>query len=171
MKRILILCILLVGLTSVQAQDKIKWMSMNEALAAQKNNPKKILIDFYTDWCGWCKKLDKDIYESKDFINYINKNFYAVKFDAEGTEEVQYKGKTFTNPGYQEGRRRNTTHQVAQYFRVSGYPNTVFLNDDGTVLNQVPGYLKPKDFKMVLDYFYTDAYKNQTWAQFTEGKR
>lgn len=170
MNKIVLLAIFLMSLTTTQAQDKINWMTMNEALAAQEKKPKKIIIDFYTDWCGWCKRLDKDVYENKDVVKYINKNFYAVKFDAEGTETVSYKGKTFTNPGWQEGRRRNSTHQLAQYFRVSGYPNTVFLEENGAVLNQVPGYLKADQYQKLLSYFYSNAYKSKTWAEFTSGK-
>jgi thioredoxin-related protein len=170
MKKIFFLMIFLVGFLTAHAQKKINWITMNEALAAQKETPKKILIDFYTDWCGWCKKLDKDIYENETFIQYINANYYAVKFDAEGTERVNYKGRTFSNPGFKEGLRRNTTHQIARYFNVSGYPNTVFLDDTGAVLNQVPGYHKPDDFKMILDFFYTNAYKTQSWTEFTKGK-
>ncbi|MFT6127061.1 MAG: hypothetical protein ACJAVA_001543, partial [Flavobacteriaceae bacterium] len=52
MKKFLLLAIILLGLTQVNAQDKIKWMSMNDALAAQKEHPKKIFMDVYTVWCG-----------------------------------------------------------------------------------------------------------------------
>ncbi|NQY07292.1 MAG: thioredoxin fold domain-containing protein [Flavobacteriaceae bacterium] len=172
MKKIVFLMVLLIGLTAFKSEtnkpveSKINWVTMNEALKAQEKNPKKILIDFYTDWCGWCKRLDKDVYEKADMIKYINKNFYAVKFDAEGTEKVTYKGREFTNPGYREGARRNSTHQLAQYFRVSGYPNTVFLDDDGAVLNQVPGYHKAPDFKMILEYFRSNSYKTTSFADF-----
>ena len=80
-----------------QAQE-IKWMSMNDALEAQKKEPKKIFMDVYTDWCGPCKLLDKKTFHNKDVVSYVNKNYYAVKFNAEGTEEIKYNDFTYTNP-------------------------------------------------------------------------
>jgi len=78
MKKILIIATVLIS--AVTTAQEIKWMSMNEALEAQKENPKKIFMDVYTDWCGPCKLLDKKTFANKDVANYVNKHFYAVKF-------------------------------------------------------------------------------------------
>jgi len=96
MKKILIIATVLIS--AVTTAQEIKWMSMNEALEAQKENPKKIFMDVYTDWCGPCKLLDKKTFANKDVANYVNKHFYAVKFNAEGTEKVDYQDFTYTNP-------------------------------------------------------------------------
>lgn len=174
MKKLLVLSFLFIGLSSLQAQE-IKWMSMNDALAAQKKTPKKILIDFYTDWCGWCKRLDKDTYTDKGIVDYINTNFYAVKFDAEGTEKVNYKGHDLGNPNHVQGKRgRNSTHQLASAFKVRGYPNTVFLDDNGNLITAVPGYMKPDAMMPVLSFLNDDHYKTTSFEQYkanlTKGK-
>ena len=88
---------LLICLTSVYAQE-INWMTMDEALAAQKKEPKKIFMDVYTDWCGPCKLLDKKTFADSDVIAFVNENYYAVKFNGEGTEEINYLNNVYTNP-------------------------------------------------------------------------
>ncbi|HCY80556.1 MAG TPA: thioredoxin family protein, partial [Xanthomarina gelatinilytica] len=74
------------------------WVTLEEAVALQKKNPKKIMIDAYTNWCGPCKMLDKNTFKNKDVADYVNKHYYAVKFNAEGNETINFKGNTFTNP-------------------------------------------------------------------------
>ena len=101
--------------------QEINWMTMNEALAAQQENPKKIFMDVYTTWCGPCKLMDRNTFSNNDVIDYINENYYAVKFNAEGTEEITFEDFTYTNPNYQEGRKgRNTTHFFADALKLRG---------------------------------------------------
>jgi thioredoxin-related protein len=114
--------------TTLMSAQKINWVTMDEALAAQKETPRKIMMDVYTTWCGPCKMLDKNTFSNPDVIKYVNKNYYAVKFNAEGTESITHEGFTYTNPNYQEGRRgRNTTHFFADALKLQGYPSIVFL--------------------------------------------
>jgi len=75
MRKLFILTLILIGTTAVYAQEKINWMSMNDALAAQKEHPKKIFMDVYTKWCGPCKLLDKNTFSNKHVIQFINENF------------------------------------------------------------------------------------------------
>jgi thiol:disulfide interchange protein len=94
MKKLLLILFIALGTVAAQAQE-IKWMTLEEALAAQKKAPKPIFMDIYTDWCGPCKMLDKNTFHDKAVVDYISQNFYAVKFNAEGNSEVSYKGKTY----------------------------------------------------------------------------
>jgi len=88
MKKILVL-ITLFASVSIYAQ-KINWVTMEEALELQKKKPRKIIMDVYTEWCGPCKMLDRNTFKNKDVANYINKNYYAVKFNGEGNDEIKY---------------------------------------------------------------------------------
>ena len=164
MKKLLILALSLIAI-AVQAQE-INWITMDEALAAQKKNPKKIVVDVYADWCGPCKMMDRNTFANEDVIQYINDNFYAVKFDAEGTEEVNYQGHQFTNPEYREGKRgRNSTHQFTRALQVRGYPSMVYFDENGGLIQAVPGYQAPQQLEIYLKMIASDDYKEITSAE------
>ena len=132
MKNILLL-VFLFTIGSVNSQE-INWMTMNEAIAAQKKEPKKIFMDVYTTWCGPCKMLDKNTFSDKEVIEYVNKNYYAVKFNAEGTEVVDYQDFVYTNPNYDPARKgRNSQHLFAHALKVNAYPTVVFLRKTETL--------------------------------------
>ncbi len=171
MKNTLLLLALIIS-TAVTAQ-KINWMSMDEALAAQKDEPKKIFMDVYTKWCGPCKLLDKNTFGDKNVIDFVNENYYAVKFNAEGTEEITYNGFTYTNPNYQPARRgRNATHFFADALKLRGYPSLVFFGEDGTLIQALPGYKTPQQLEIFLKMIANDDYKTLTtmeaWEDYQE---
>tara|TARA_B100001079_G_scaffold127238_1_gene109076 strand:- start:333 stop:878 length:546 start_codon:yes stop_codon:yes gene_type:complete len=135
---------------SVFAQT-IQWMSLDEARAAQKVNPKKIFMDVYTNWCGPCKLLEKNTFQNPDVSRYISENYYAVKFNAEGTDEIKFYNQTFSNPNYDPNRKgRNATHQFTQFLGVKGYPTMVFFSEDGDPIMPLVGYYKPKQIELYL---------------------
>lgn len=151
--------------------QQINWMTMDEALAAQKENPKKIFMDVYTTWCGPCKMLDKNTFSDKSVIEYVNKNYYAVKFNAEGNEPVTYQDFTYTNPRYQEGRKgRNSQHLLAHALKVNAYPTVVFFKENGDLIQAVPGYRTPKQLEIFLKMIHTDDYlkvtTNEAWEAY-----
>lgn len=150
------------GVTSAISQE-IKWMTMNEALAAQKKQPKKIFMDAYTTWCGPCKLLDRNTFTNEDVIKYINKHYYPVKFNAEGTEEVKYREHTFTNPDYDPERKgRNSTHQFARAMKITGYPSLIFFDEKGDLIGPIPGYRTPHQLELFLKLFVKEDYKKIT---------
>jgi len=144
-KRIVFVLFALVSFVS-QAQE-IKWMTMKDAVAAQKKNKKPIFIDAYTVWCGPCKMLDKNTFSNPKVAEVINEKYNAVKFNAEGNEEIQFNGKLYTNPNYQEARKnaRNTMHQFTEFLRVPGYPTMVVINSEGKIEKSIVGYNTPED--------------------------
>ena len=166
MKNILLAAFLVFTGIQIHAQEGIKWMSMNEALEAQKENPKKIFMDAYTDWCGPCKLLDKKTFGDKDVIDYVNENYYPVKFNAEGTEEISYQDFTYTNPNYQEGRKgRNSQHLLAHALKITGYPTLVFFKENGDIIQPVVGYKTPEQLEIYLKMIASDDYLKLTTVE------
>ena len=141
--------------------QEINWLTMNEALAKQKEHPKKIMVDMYTTWCGPCKMLDRNTFSNPQLAKYVNANYYAVKFNAEGNEEVDFNGQPLTNPNYDpaKAKRRNSKHQLAQYFGVNAYPTIVFLGENAEFLAPIPGYRTAPQLELYLKLFAEDLYK------------
>ncbi len=162
MKGILFALILLLSAGTLKAQE-INWMTMNQALEAQKKQPKKILMDAYTTWCGPCKLMDQKTFTNKDVVNYINKHYYAVKFNAEGTEEVMFNGFNYTNPNYDPNRKgRNSQHFFAHALKITGYPSIVFFDEQSNVIAPIMGYRTPEQLEIYLKMMAKDDYKALT---------
>lgn len=162
----LLLVILLLIFVSIQAQEEIEWMTMNEALEAQKQSPRKIFMDVYTHWCGPCKLLDKNTFSNKKVIKFINSNYYPVKFNAEGPDPITYDDFTYTNPNYQPERKgRNATHFFADALKIPGYPSLVFFEENGKLIQAVPGYKTPQELEIYLKMIANDDYKDLTTVE------
>lgn len=133
---------------SAKAQDQIKWLKFEEAIAANAQSPKMLLVDVYTDWCGWCKKMDKDTFTDPKVIEYINSNFYAVKMNAEDTKRTfDFMGKQYTEA------------QMAASMRVRSYPNFVIIEPKLQNIAQLPGYRVPDAFLAGLNELIEKAFK------------
>jgi thioredoxin-related protein len=147
------------------ATAKIKWLDFEEAVALNKKKPKKMFIDMYTDWCGWCKKMDASTFVNPVIVAYMNANYYAVKFNAERKDTVAFNGKQYMNPN-PAGTR--SSHQLAQEM-LSGrmsYPSFVFLDENLSRITILPGFQKAPQFESILHFIGDDAYKNQKFEEF-----
>ncbi len=153
--------------TQEPKEVEINWMSFEEAITAQKKEPKKIMMDAYTKWCGPCKLLDRKTFHNPDLVAYVNEHYYAVKFNAEGDETITFKGNTFTNPGYDptKATRRNASHQLSGYFRINAYPTILFLDENAEVLTPIKGYYTPAQLEIYLKLFAQDDFKKIKTAE------
>ena len=143
MKKIVI-ALLTIGCFGLSHAQEIKWLSLNEALSLQKKLPKPIFMDVYTDWCGPCKMLDAKTFHDKGFMEFISKNYYAVKFNAEGNSDVTYLTKKYTNPDFKQGQKgRNGVHQFTNFLNLEGYPTMVIFDKKGGIAKTVVGYRTP----------------------------
>ncbi|RRO15285.1 thioredoxin family protein [Flavobacteriaceae bacterium 14752] len=149
----------------LSAQD-IEWMTMNEALEQQDKKPKKIMLFVYAEWCHNCHKMNEKTFVNTDVAKYVNDNFYAVNFNGEGTEKVNYKGFEYTNPNYDPNRKgRNYQHFFADALQVTAYPTIVFFDENGEIISPVMGYKSAEDLEIYLKMVATDDYKSVTTAK------
>ncbi|QXP64160.1 DUF255 domain-containing protein [Polaribacter sp. HaHaR_3_91] len=164
MKKLILLIAVCLFCINTNGQENIKWLDFEEAIELNKANPKPILVDIYTDWCGYCKKMDLNTYSNKTIGDYINKNFYAVKLDGEGKKDIVFNDHTFKFQ--KEGRRGY--HQLAASLMDGklSYPTTLFLSEDVQLLDKIPGYLDKEIMEKILVYFSREVYKTKKWEDF-----
>lgn len=133
----------------VAGKEGIQWLTLQQAEESNKKQQKPILIDVYTDWCGWCKVMDKQTYAEKKVAAYIMDKFYPVKLNAEQRQAIVFEGKTYNyNNDYR-------THEFAIYVTRGqlAYPTTVILPGNGNSPQVIPGFMKPKDLEPIAKYF------------------
>lgn len=154
---------LLLALT-INGQAPVKWYSVEEAFALTKKEPRKILIDVYTDWCSWCKVMDSKTFSNQVIADYLNSNFYPVKFNAEQKEDITLNGKTFKfvasgSRGYHELAAQLLDGKL-------GYPSVVFLDEQTRMIQPVQGYIQAREFDGIVRFIGDDHYKNVKWEDF-----
>jgi thioredoxin-related protein len=135
----------------------VKWMTFEEAIEKSKTEKRKIFIDVYTDWCGWCKVMDKNTFNDPEVAKLLNEKFYPVKFNAEQTEDVVFKGVTYKFvPQGNKG-----THQLAMALLNNqlSYPTVVLVEEDFKSVSPVAGYRKADEVHKMLTYFAFDHFK------------
>lgn len=165
-KDFILLLIAALAVFGLQAQE-VEWMSWEEAIerATTDKRPKKLFIDVYTDWCGWCKKMDKETFQNPEVAAYMKENFYMVKLDAEQKEPIVYQGKTYKY--IPSGRRGYHELAAALLNGRMSYPTVVFLDEQLNMLSPVPGYQKPEPFLNIAKYFGDDIYKDKDWKTYS----
>ena len=134
---------------SAANKEKLQWLTLSEAASKMQTEKKPLLIDLYTDWCGWCKVMDKKTYTHQELIKYVNEKFYPVKIDAETRDKISWKGRDYI---YQP------TYKINSYalFLTGGqleFPTTVILLPDGTDPQAISGYMKPNEMEIFLKFF------------------
>ena len=164
MRTLLMAVLTLVVTVPVTAQTPVKWYSIEEAFELNQKEPRKIMIDVYTDWCGWCKVMDDKTFSNRLIAEYINSNFYAVKFNAEQKTDVVLRGKSYK---YIANGRRGYNELAAELLNGQlGYPSVVFLDEKTNMITPIQGYYEAAKFDPILKFIGGDAYKNTKWEDF-----
>lgn len=131
---------LLLTCTLAGSAAAVEWRDWNAGLSAAAASSRPVLVDVYTDWCGWCRRMDRDVYGRADVARYLSQKFVTIRLNAESSESVTYRGRSMT------------ARSLASSFDVSGYPTTLFLTSDGEHLVNVPGYVEAGRFLLLLRY-------------------
>ena len=158
---LLVINILLVSF-NFPNKAKVHWLSIADMQLAYKKEPKPILVDVYTSWCGWCKVMDKQTYGKEKVANYINEHYYAVRLDAESKDEIEWNGKKY---GFNTMYKSNQLAIDLLYAQMS-FPTTVLLPSlDGSPA-PFAGYLTAKEIEAPLRFFAENFYKSTMFPKY-----
>lgn len=161
--------LLLLAAVATHAQEKsseqeasINWIDLTTALELAPQTGKLVLIDFYTDWCGWCKRMDKTTYADSAVMEFIAERVHASKVNPEKNGEIVLLGETYT------------PRQFAQGLNVTGYPTTcIVVHEEGEEKPMVvprPGYMRAEQLLQLLEFYDGDAYKTMSFQEFVESR-
>ncbi|OQX23548.1 MAG: hypothetical protein BWK80_25535 [Desulfobacteraceae bacterium IS3] len=131
-------------LSSSDPKSVIKWHSYNDGMALGKEKKKKIFLNFYADWCGYCKQMDSKTFRDKSVISYMNENFIPVRVNAD--KEMK----------------------IAAEYEVRGLPVSWFIAESGESIGSQPGYIPPETLLPILKYIHTDSYKKMSFDKFAK---
>jgi thioredoxin-related protein len=145
----------------IKGSSPIQWLSPVEVQAYLKNEEKPIIIDVYTDWCQYCKLMEKATWKQPEVKNYVSSHFYPVKFNAESKDSINWLGQIFI---YKQSYK---VHMLAAEWLKGNmvYPSTVIIPKEGESI-VLPGMLSPKELEPVLKYFGEGYYKTIEWETF-----
>lgn len=150
----------LVALSTSSAQTQsplVKWVSFQEALEQSPDTEKKVLVDIFAPWCGWCTKMQNEAYMDKQILEYLESNFVSARLDISVQDDTLYYNDLALPSAH-----------LAAGFGAEGTPTTVFLTEQGEYITRLPGYAKPEEFLTVLKFIATDSYRTATFAEFSE---
>jgi thioredoxin-related protein len=164
---VVVICSFLLFFSGTNITNEANWMNIEKAMLATKSQPKKILIDVYTDWCGWCKKMDQTIFVETEVVAELEKNFYSVKFDAEQKDTLVFGGHKFSNPSPSTPRSKHEFASALLQGQMS-FPSYVFLDEQGKGITIVKGYQTKEVFLKYLKYISSNSYKTMSPEQYIQ---
>lgn len=144
-----VLAIITVLLGTYTIYSQIKWYDFNSGFAAVKNSKKPAVIDFYADWCIWCKTMDKETFSNPAVEKKLNRDYIAIRINVEKNDSITFENKTYS------------AQEFAAYCGVEGLPTLVFMDKEGKLVTRIPGYIKAEVFLSLLDYMKDECYKKK----------
>jgi len=146
----------------------IRWLSFEQAVALNDSMPKKIFIDVYTEWCGWCKRMDAGTFRDSAVISYMNEHYYAVKVDAESKDTVRFRDKQFVfRPEFKANELA-----LSLLNGKMAYPSFVIMSEQYVLLAPLSGYQQPDELMQALTFYGQNIHEQMKWEDYIkqEGK-
>jgi len=148
---------------ATEDNKEIHWLTWDEAQVKMKHMPKKVWVDVYTDWCGWCKRMDATTFKNPELIKYMNENYYAIKFNAEKDDNIRFLGKVYKL----EPQNRGTSQLAVDLMKGQlSYPTGIFMEEGFQNPQPVPGYHPVPEMEMILKYLGGNIYKSQKFDEY-----
>lgn len=160
--KLMLRIILLVIISLSLAANELHWQKFEDALSTAKKDDKIILVSFYTDWCGWCKKMDRETYSDAEIKNMLNKDFVSVKINPEKPGSINLPNGSIS------------FQQLASELGVRSFPSTAFLTNELLLIDVVPGFYEPSNMRTLLNFMSDGLFEKlsfQDYQLFTEAQK
>ncbi len=167
---LLFITLLFLKINAQNNNSGIKWMTWEQAVELNRTKPRKIVVDVFTDWCGWCKRMDKGAFMDPAVAAYVNDKFYAVKLNAEQKTDIQFNEEVFKFIPNDNGRGGVHSLAYALLDGKLGYPTMVYLNEKYERIMISPGFKETPDMLKELRFAAEEYYSKTTWEKYRDGK-
>lgn len=145
--------------TQSKAQTDLKWYGFNEGYQKAVNEKRPVIVDFYADWCTWCKKMDAEVFRNPEISKILARDFITIRVNTEGNEQITFKGKTYSPQDFSGA------------VGVSGLPTLLFIDKNGELVTKLPGYIPVETLKPILGYMKSECYaKKISFDDYKNGK-
>ncbi len=149
--------ITLSAMSTTAQSPHVEWVALPDALSSAPDSNRLIVLDLYTDWCGWCKRMERDTYADDAVVAYIAEHFIASRLNPEKEGKVTYDDHEYSFA------------EFGSALGVRGYPTTAFFNQKGELLTTVAGYIGPDEFLKILRFFGDGSYQSMSWEEYRKG--
>lgn len=151
----------LMNMDGIVASDKekksrLKWHTFDQGMEAAKKEKKMLVIDFYTDWCHWCKVMDEETYGNEEVVEFAGKNTIMAKIDAETNEKFKFRDAQYSG------------RELSMMLGVRGFPATVFFDHNGELITSVSGFIPAENFLMILKFLSGNWYEKMKFDEFVK---
>ena len=143
---------------AAQPAAGVDWQAFEEAIVTADSSGKTILVDIYAPWCGWCRRLQHEVYTDSTVQDYLAEHFEVARLNGDDTQQM-YSFKGYDLNGM----------ELAQGLGAEGFPTTVFLASNSDYITRLPGFAEAPEFLQILQYIQTRAFETQSFPEFVEG--
>ncbi len=140
-------------------KPSVEWLAFDKGLELAQKQNKLLVIDFYTDWCHWCKVMDKETYGNEKVIKLVKEQAIMAKVNAETNEKFQFRGAAYSG------------RELSLMFGVQGFPTTAFMNAKGELITAISGYIPADKFTMILKYLAGNWYEKMNFDEFVKKQK
>lgn len=131
------------------ANGPVQWHQFTGGYEKAKRERKPVVVDFYADWCHWCKVMDRQTFTAPKIANSLNREYVAIRVDMNSSTPVRYQGRSLSPADF------------ASMMGVKGLPTVIFMDKSGEVVTRLPGFVRAETFQALLGYIRDECYNTQ----------
>lgn len=138
----------------IAATARMPWFPYHLGLEKARRNKKHVFIQFFATWCGYCRKMDKEVFSDRRVRSAIAKYFIPIRITEASQNKVRYQGQWMSE------------QELLVRHQISGFPTLLYLNPEGKEIGKLPGYIDADDMYGMLMFVGTQSYLKMDYQNF-----